>query len=111
MAILKYACRLLCAGPWFFLLSPASIFFALMGLHAPESRGIILHGHGLLWQVCLFDNREVSLRDALRRGDSQQQLNEVVALALGRKQAVLGGNADMYGIASSKNRPMILIGG
>ena len=61
--------------------------------------------------MCLFDNREVSLRDSLRRGDSDEQLRHIVALALGRKQAALGGNGDMYGIASAKNRPMILIGG
>lgn len=62
-------------------------------------------------QVCLFDNREVSLRDALRRGDGESALRSVIGLAVGRKEAVLGGNGDMYGIAAAKNRPMILIGG
>ena len=51
------------------------------------------------------------MRDSLRRGDSDETVHELVSLALGRKKAVLGGNGDMYGIASSKNRPMILIGG
>jgi cyclic pyranopterin phosphate synthase len=62
-------------------------------------------------KVCLFGSEEVSLRDALRRGDSQEQLESLVQLAVGRKKRSLGGNADMYSIAQSKNRPMILIGG
>lgn len=69
------------------------------------------HTQVLFVQVCLFDNREVSLRDCLRRGDSADDIKTVIALALGRKQAALGGNGDMYGIANAKNRPMILIGG
>ncbi len=62
-------------------------------------------------QACLFGNEEVSLRDALRRGDSPEALSRVVARAVGNKKAALGGNADMYSIAGAKNRPMILIGG
>ncbi len=51
------------------------------------------------------------MRDALRRGDSDDELAAIVKMAVGEKKRALGGNGDMYGIASSKNRPMILIGG
>lgn len=62
-------------------------------------------------KVCLFGNEEVSLRDALRAGATDEQIMDIVGAAVGKKHAKLGGNADMYGIASAENRPMILIGG
>lgn len=63
-------------------------------------------------KVCLFGTEEVSLRDALREGASEERLTALIMGALGRKHAVLGGHGDRHGIAaSSENRPMILIGG
>lgn len=63
-------------------------------------------------KVCLFGTEEVSLRDPLRAGAGEEQLAAIIAAALGRKHAVLGGHGDRHGIAaSSENRPMILIGG
>lgn len=62
-------------------------------------------------QVCLFGSEEVSLRDAMREGATDEDLAAVVAGAVGAKHAALGGKGDMYGIAASKNRPMITIGG
>ncbi len=59
-------------------------------------------------KVCLFGNAEVSLRDVMRNGASDDTLREVVAAAVQRKKAA---HAGMYSIASSENRPMILIGG
>ena len=53
---------------------------------------------GCLWaslQVCLFGNDEVSLRDALRRGDDPAALARIVRAAVGDKRAALGGNGDM----------------
>uniref|UniRef100_A0A7S1CNV5 GTP 3',8-cyclase n=1 Tax=Bicosoecida sp. CB-2014 TaxID=1486930 RepID=A0A7S1CNV5_9STRA len=62
-------------------------------------------------KVCLFGTEEVSLRDAMRAGASDAQLLDIVGAAVGKKHFKLGGNADMYEIASGDNRPMILIGG
>ncbi|KDO27441.1 molybdenum cofactor biosynthesis protein A [Saprolegnia parasitica CBS 223.65] len=62
-------------------------------------------------KVCLFGHTEVSLRDALRAGFSDDELRLIVQAAVKRKKFALGGHGDMYGIASAKNRPMILIGG
>ena len=62
-------------------------------------------------KVCLFGNTEVSLRDAIRGGISPTQLHAVIHAAVQRKHFALGGHKDMYELASSKNRPMILIGG
>jgi len=59
-------------------------------------------------KVCLFGNAEVSLRDRMRGGASDDELRHLVAAAVGRKKAA---HAGMYEIASSENRPMILIGG
>jgi len=63
------------------------------------------------FKVCLFGTGEVSLRDAMRRGDSDQQLVQLIADAVQRKAFALGGSRDRFDIASKPNRPMITIGG
>ena len=42
--------------------------------------------HNLFFQVCLFGNAEVSLRDALRSGMAEDELLEIVGAAVGRKK-------------------------
>jgi len=59
-------------------------------------------------KVCLFGNTEVSLRDQIRKGASNQELLEVIGAAVKRKKEK---HAGMYNIAKQPNRPMILIGG
>ncbi|XP_077586669.1 molybdenum cofactor biosynthesis protein 1 isoform X7 [Stigmatopora nigra] len=59
-------------------------------------------------KVCLFGRSEVSLRDALRSGASEEQLLQIIGAAVGRKKRR---HAGMLNISQSKNRPMILIGG
>ena len=59
-------------------------------------------------KVCLFGNNEVSLRDAMRNGASDEELMEVVAAAVGRKKAA---HAGMHDLAKMENRSMIRIGG
>ncbi|KAM8833409.1 molybdenum cofactor biosynthesis protein 1-like isoform 2-T2 [Synchiropus picturatus] len=59
-------------------------------------------------KVCLFGASEVSLRDALRSGASEEQLLQVVGAAVGRKKKQ---HAGMFSISQSRNRPMVLIGG
>ena len=61
-----------------------------------------------LIKVCLFDPQEVSLRDKMRQGASDEQLLQVVRQAiLGKKEK----HAGMENIDVITNRPMILIGG
>lgn len=63
-------------------------------------------------KVCLFGSQEVSLRDAMRAGVSDEDLSLLVGAAVRRKNFALGGHADMHGIAlANDNRPMTLIGG
>jgi cyclic pyranopterin phosphate synthase len=59
-------------------------------------------------KVCLFGNAEVSLRDAMRAGATDDDLRVLIAAAVQRKKAA---HAGMYAIAEAENRPMILIGG
>lgn len=59
-------------------------------------------------KVCLFGNSEVSLRDVLRSGASDDELLQVIGAAVGRKKKQ---HAGMFSISQMKNRPMILIGG
>jgi cyclic pyranopterin phosphate synthase len=59
-------------------------------------------------KVCLFGHAEVSLRDAVRRGDTDDQIVLLIREALSRKKAAHDG---MFAIASEPGRPMILIGG
>ena len=42
--------------------------------------------NGFEFQVCLFGNAEVSLRDALRAGTDQDELLEIIGAAVGRKK-------------------------
>ncbi|XP_040585537.1 molybdenum cofactor biosynthesis protein 1 isoform X3 [Mesocricetus auratus] len=58
-------------------------------------------------KVCLFGNAEVSLRDHLRAGASEEELLRIIGAAVGRKKRQ---HAGMFNIAQMKNRPMILIG-
>uniref|UniRef100_A0A8C5K3C5 Molybdenum cofactor biosynthesis protein 1 n=1 Tax=Jaculus jaculus TaxID=51337 RepID=A0A8C5K3C5_JACJA len=57
-------------------------------------------------KVCLFGSSEVSLRDHLRAGASEDELLDVIGAAVGRKKRQ---HAGMLSIAQMKNRPMILI--
>lgn len=59
-------------------------------------------------KVCLFGSSEVSLRDHLRAGASEEELLRIIGAAVGRKKRQ---HAGMFNIAQMKNRPMILIGG
>lgn len=61
-----------------------------------------------LRQVCLFDAKEVSLRDEMRRGASDADLRGLIGLAVKGKQEK---HAGMEDINVTTNRPMILIGG
>ncbi|XP_036023958.1 molybdenum cofactor biosynthesis protein 1 [Onychomys torridus] len=58
-------------------------------------------------KVCLFGSSELSLRDHLRAGASEEELLRVIGAAVGRKKQQ---HAGMFNIAQMKNRPMILIG-
>jgi molybdenum cofactor biosynthesis protein A len=62
-------------------------------------------------KACLFGNEEISVRDAMRGGASDEELTVLMAGAVHRKHFALGGNRDMYEIARSDNRSMIRIGG
>jgi GTP 3',8-cyclase len=86
-------------------------------------------------KVCLFGAEDLSLRDGLRGasarrkacpvprlssevlavrfpgGRSNADLTDLISAAVGKKKFSLGGQGDMYSLAKSKNRPMILIGG
>ena len=59
-------------------------------------------------KVCLFGSAEISLRDAMRGGISDDELRAVVSRAVGNKHAR---HAGMYNLARMDNRPMITIGG
>ncbi|KTG33517.1 hypothetical protein cypCar_00041776 [Cyprinus carpio] len=59
-------------------------------------------------KVCLFGNSEVSLRDFLRSGATEEELLHIIGAAVGRKKKQ---HAGMFNISQMKNRPMILIGG
>ncbi|EGC36910.1 hypothetical protein DICPUDRAFT_31087 [Dictyostelium purpureum] len=59
-------------------------------------------------KVCLFDNAEVSLRDQIRNGATDEDLLKIINAAVLKKKA---SHAGMYEISKNENRPMILIGG
>ncbi|CAL7937152.1 unnamed protein product [Xylocopa violacea] len=60
-------------------------------------------------KVCLFEGKgEISLRDALRSGASDDILKEMIGAAVRRKKKQ---HAGMFNLAQMENRPMILIGG
>lgn len=59
-------------------------------------------------QVCLFDAKEISLRDAVRSGATDEELLQIIGSAvIGKKEK----HAGMESIDVLTNRPMILIGG
>ncbi|XP_034015487.1 molybdenum cofactor biosynthesis protein 1 isoform X1 [Thalassophryne amazonica] len=58
-------------------------------------------------KVCLFGTSEVSLRDLLRSGASDEELLQIIGAAVGRKKKQ---HAGMFTLSQMKNRPMILIG-
>lgn len=59
-------------------------------------------------QVCLFDAKEISLRDEMRRGVSDEYLLRIIKTAVQGKQEKHVGMDDIDVVT---NRPMILIGG
>uniref|UniRef100_A0A7S4AI57 GTP 3',8-cyclase n=1 Tax=Pseudo-nitzschia australis TaxID=44445 RepID=A0A7S4AI57_9STRA len=64
-------------------------------------------------KVCLFGKTEVSLRDLMRQGGSDEMLQKVIHHSVQRKHFKLGGHKDMEDLKahSDENRPMTLIGG
>ncbi|CEO95471.1 GTP 3',8-cyclase [Plasmodiophora brassicae] len=61
-------------------------------------------------KVCLFDKSEVSLRDALRGGCSDEELAALVSRTVKLKKARHAG-LDTLDVIKGLNRPMITIGG
>ncbi len=59
-------------------------------------------------KVCLFGRGEVSLRDAMRDGASDDELTALIDAAINGKKA---SHAGMEALAIQDNRPMIRIGG
>jgi cyclic pyranopterin phosphate synthase len=59
-------------------------------------------GGGALWSC------QVSLRDAMRGGASDEELRLIIGAAVRRKRAA---HAGMFELARSANRPMTTIGG
>jgi cyclic pyranopterin phosphate synthase len=59
-------------------------------------------------RVCLFGQSEVSLRDAMRSGCDDDELEKLIRSAIQKKKAAHDG---MLAIAAQPGRPMILIGG
>eukprot|EP00339_Tiarina_fusa_P009742 CAMPEP_0116997702 /NCGR_PEP_ID=MMETSP0472-20121206/1043_1 /TAXON_ID=693140 ORGANISM="Tiarina fusus, Strain LIS" /NCGR_SAMPLE_ID=MMETSP0472 /ASSEMBLY_ACC=CAM_ASM_000603 /LENGTH=456 /DNA_ID=CAMNT_0004696657 /DNA_START=168 /DNA_END=1538 /DNA_ORIENTATION=- len=64
-------------------------------------------------KVCLFGKTEVSLRDLMRQGGSDEALQKLIHYSVQRKHFKLGGHKDMEDLRahSDENRPMTLIGG
>jgi molybdenum cofactor biosynthesis protein A len=62
-------------------------------------------------KVCLFGSDELSLRDAMRAGATDEQLAGLIGQAVKGKHFALGGNRDMYEINKNVKRGMSLIGG
>jgi len=59
-------------------------------------------------KVCLFDTKEISLRDQMRQGATDEDLMRTIGRAVGAKNEKHAGMEDIDVIT---NRPMILIGG
>lgn len=59
-------------------------------------------------QVCLFDAKEISLRDLLRSGASDNAILQTIGVAVHGKEEKHAGMEDIDVIT---NRPMVLIGG
>jgi cyclic pyranopterin phosphate synthase len=82
-------------------------------------------------KVCLFGNKEISLRDAIRKGCSEDDLIALIGASVLRKKKQHAGKFDNYmfcklnmtydfmserclgmlNLSQMENRPMILIGG
>ncbi|GBG28380.1 Molybdenum cofactor biosynthesis protein 1 [Hondaea fermentalgiana] len=62
-------------------------------------------------KACLFGSEEISLRDELRAGASDEALLGSIESILGRKHAKLGGHDSPESISKGSNRPMVKIGG
>lgn len=62
-------------------------------------------------KVCLFDAKEVSLRDIMRNGGTDEDLLKIIGVAVQGKHAKHGGIENVENIDVITNRPMILIGG
>ncbi|KZT27704.1 molybdenum cofactor biosynthesis prote [Neolentinus lepideus HHB14362 ss-1] len=62
-------------------------------------------------KVCLFDNKEVSLRDRIRAGATDDDLLDLIGQAVRGKAEKHGGMKDLDDLRKGPNRPMILIGG
>ncbi|KAF9041842.1 molybdenum cofactor biosynthesis prote [Hymenopellis radicata] len=77
--------------------------------HVPGYKGPLasLAAYGQI-KVCLFDAKEVSLRDEMRQGASDDDLLKIVGRAVTGKEEK---HAHMEDIDVVTNRPMILIGG
>ena len=59
-------------------------------------------------KVCLFDAKELSLKDPMRSGASDSEMYDLISSALGDKKF---SHLGMDNIANTNNRPMIKIGG
>jgi cyclic pyranopterin phosphate synthase len=59
-------------------------------------------------KVCLFGAAEVSLRDYMRQSANDDDLCDIIGMAVKKKKKQ---HAGMFELAAQKNRPMILIGG
>ena len=79
----------------------------ILPISSSYSRRLRLLADGNL-KVCLFGASEVSLRDALRAGASDEELQLIISAAVNRKKAA---HAGMFELARTHNRPMITIGG
>ena len=78
-------------------------------------------------KVCLFGSSEISLRDAIRSGATDEEISAMISDAVDRKKKQHAGEcwgyahskhfltlpllSGMMTLAKTKNRPMILIGG
>jgi cyclic pyranopterin phosphate synthase len=62
-------------------------------------------------KVCLFGEDETSLRDPMRGGASDGELEAIIRAAVQKKFFSHGGKGSPEAIAASSNRPMIKIGG
>ena len=63
-----------------------------------------------LLQVCLFGNAEVSLRDALRSGESDEQLLDIIGLAVKRKKKQHAGMCILSTILHADRNTPVTIG-
>jgi cyclic pyranopterin phosphate synthase len=62
-------------------------------------------------KVCLFGEDETSLRDPMRAGATDGDLEAIIRAAVNKKHFSHGGKASPEEIAATMNRPMIKIGG